>query len=61
MMKEKMLGPRVSLCVHASGDTPSSFTMVRMYTTRQGNDHYICYNTMKVAIPNGCPTSTAQR
>ena len=32
MMKEKMLGPHVSLCVHAPGDTPSSFTMVRMRT-----------------------------
>ena len=31
------------------------------YTTRQENDHYICYNVTKVGIPNGCPTSTAPR
>ena len=27
--KEKMLGPHALLCVHASKDSPSSFTIVR--------------------------------
>ena len=31
------------------------------YNTRQGDDHYICYNATKVAIPNRCLTSTALR
>ena len=31
------------------------------YTIGQGNDHYIYYNAATVAIPNGCPTSTAPK
>ena len=61
-MKGKMMEPLASLCVHALGDIPSSFTMVRTCTLQgRGNDHYIYCNAGMVAIPNGCSASTAPR
>ena len=59
IMKGKMLGPHELLCVHAPGDTRSSFyDGTDAYTTRQKNDNYIYYNATTVAISNRCPTST---
>ena len=40
-----MLGPHVSLCVHASEDIPSSFTMVRKFTL-QGKETIIIFIIM---------------
>ena len=49
-MKGKMLRTHELLCVHAPGDTYSSFyDGTDAYTMRQKNDNY---------ISNGCPTST---
>ena len=41
-------------------DTRSSFYgSMDAYATRQRNYHYIYYNATTIAIPKGCPTSTA--
>ena len=62
IMKEKMMEPHASLCVHALGDIPFSFTMVQTHTLQgMENDHYIYCNVETVAIPNGCSTSIAPR
>ena len=38
---------------------PLFYNDIDTYTTRQKNDHHVYHNATTVAMPSGCPTSTA--
>ena len=60
--KEKMLRPHALLCVHASGDIPFSFTMVRARTLRARKTIVIFIIMLqRLLFLNGCPTSTTTK
>ena len=63
MKNIKLLRSYALLCVHASRDTLSPFTIVRTHTLRDRETIiYVYHNAvMTVVIPNVCLTSTATR